>query len=90
MKIASTTTLDAAGRLVVPKAVRLAAGFEPGLPLIISCRDGRIEIEPQPREVRLVRKGSLLVAEPVSASEPLTNDLVQQVRDSLRGARNES
>lgn len=29
------TTLDAAGRLVVPKAFREAAGFVPGMPLEI-------------------------------------------------------
>jgi AbrB family looped-hinge helix DNA binding protein len=90
MKIASTTTLDAAGRLVLPKSIRLAAGLEPGTPLQITCRDGRVEIEPQPREVRLVRKGKLLVAEPVEPSEPLTDELVQAVRDTLRGAARET
>ena len=35
MTSAITTTFDAAGRLVVPKAIRKAAGLEPKTPLEI-------------------------------------------------------
>ena len=52
--------------------------------LEIRCRDGRVEIEPAPREVRLVRRGRLLVAVPKEASEPLSEDAVCRTRDDLR------
>ena len=41
--------MDAAGRLVVPKAIREAAGLVAGMPLAITVSEGRIEIAPAPR-----------------------------------------
>ena len=38
-------TIDAAGRIVVPKALRLALRLKPGQPLEIRAGDGRLEIE---------------------------------------------
>lgn len=64
-------SIDAAGRLVIPKALREQAGIEIDVPLEISCRDGRIEIQPAPREVRIIRKGRLKIAVPVEPSEPV-------------------
>ena len=81
------TTIDAAGRLVVPKALRDQAGLVPGLPLVVSFRDGRIEIEPLPRPVRIVERDGFRVAEPVGQSEPLARATVRRVRDSLREGR---
>ena len=79
--------MDAAGRLVVPKAVRDEAGLVPGMPLLIAFRDGRIEIEPAPLEVRLVERGGFTVAEPKGAYEPLRHETVQDVRRRLRAQR---
>jgi AbrB family looped-hinge helix DNA binding protein len=84
MKPAMVVSIDSAGRLVVPKAIREQAGLEPGMELEIRCRDGRVEIEPSPREVRLVRRGKLLVAIPKEVSEPLNEDAVRRTRDDLR------
>src|SRR5262245_11016769 len=67
MKAAIQTTIDSAGRLVLPKAVRDEAGIQPGMTLRLSVQEGRIEIEPAPREIRIVQKGPLWVA--VSAEE---------------------
>jgi AbrB family looped-hinge helix DNA binding protein len=39
------TTIDRAGRVVIPKPIRDAAGLKPGAALSIEYRDGRIEIE---------------------------------------------
>ncbi len=55
-------TIDSAGRLVIPKEIRDAAGIEPGTPLTVRCRDGRIEIEPRRRAVRIEKRGRLQVA----------------------------
>ena len=85
------TTIDRAGRLVVPKRIREAAGILPGSELTIRVADGRIEIEPVALEVRLVKRGSLTVAVPVTRVAPLTPETVGQTLDRLRrrGAAND-
>lgn len=87
MKHGAISTIDTAGRLVVPRAIRDEAQLKPGMPLRIVCRDGRIEIEPAAREVRLVRKGGIRVAVPVEAGEPLRNDTVRETTASLRNRK---
>lgn len=88
------TTIDNAGRLVVPKKIREAAGILPGAELTIRVADGRIEIEPAPLEVRLVKRGSLTVAVPRKRVPPLTREAVGRTLDGLRrrggGAAGES
>ena len=78
------TTIDHAGRLVVPKKIREEAGIQPGSELTIRVADGRIEIEPAPLEVRLVKQGSLTVAVPRKRTAPLTADAVDRTLDRLR------
>jgi AbrB family looped-hinge helix DNA binding protein len=78
------TTIDRAGRLVVPKKIREEAGIRPGAELSIRVADGRIEIEPAPLEVRLVKRGSLTVAVPRKEVVPLTPDDVERTLDRLR------
>jgi AbrB family looped-hinge helix DNA binding protein len=78
------TSIDSAGRIVVPKAIRKEAGLEPGTLLTVRLREGRIEIEPIPREVQIVKVGSLHVARPVAKSSPLTQEEVERTRRSLR------
>ena len=63
--------MDLAGRLVIPKAIRDAAELQPGVRLVFEVVDGRIQIAPEPREVRIERQGKLKVAVPVSPAEPL-------------------
>ncbi len=78
------TTIDRAGRLVVPKSIREAAGILPGSELTIRVADGRIEIEPAPLDVRLVKKGTLTVAVPRKRVAPLTGEVVGRTLDQLR------
>ena len=49
------TTIDAAGRVVTPNAIRDGAGLRPGSALDVKLVDGRIEIEPEAMPVKLVR-----------------------------------
>lgn len=77
-------TMDPTGRLTVPESIQEQAGIRPGVPLDIQVRDGRIEIEPSPRDVRLVRKGRLTVAVPAESSPPLTAEAAERVVDDLR------
>lgn len=78
------TTIDRAGRLVVPKRIRDAAGILPGSELTIRLADGRIQIEPAPLEVRLVKRGSLTVAVPRKRVAPLTPEVVGRTLNRLR------
>jgi AbrB family looped-hinge helix DNA binding protein len=77
-------TIDGVGRLVIPKEIREAASLSPGTPLTIRYVDGRIEIEPEPRAVRIVRRGRVYIAVPVEKGEPLDDDVV---RATVRAAR---
>ena len=81
------TTIDIAGRLVIPKEIRRQAGLRPGTPLEVRWRDGRIELEPAPLPVKLVRKGRLLVAMPETGVEPLGEEVVEETRAALARER---
>jgi AbrB family looped-hinge helix DNA binding protein len=84
------TTIDGAGRLVIPKEIRQQAGLKAGTELDVRLREGVIEIEPTPIPVKLVRKGHLLVAVPLVELEPITADDVERVREEVdreRGLR---
>ena len=78
------TAIDAAGRVVVPKALRDELGFQPGSALEIHARDGALVIEPVPAPVKLVRRGKVLVAEPTVRLPKLTQE---EVRATLEGSR---
>jgi AbrB family looped-hinge helix DNA binding protein len=84
-----TTTMDSAGRLVIPREIRREAALEPGTPLEVRWRDGVIEIEPQPLPVKLERKGRLLVATPSTKVAGLRSATVERTRRDLarRGER---
>jgi AbrB family looped-hinge helix DNA binding protein len=81
------TTIDKAGRVVIPKPVREAAGLRAGMPLDVRVSNGVVEIEPATQGVRLVRKGPLLVAEPLEDGEPLTNEQVMEILTEFRERR---
>ena len=78
------TAIDAAGRVIVPKALRDELGLSPGRPLEIQARDGALVIEPVPTQVTLARRGKRLVARPKVALPKLTQ---AQVRAALEGSR---
>lgn len=79
--------MDSSGRLVLPKEIRDEARFEAGIPLRVVYRDGHVEIEPEPREVRVVRKGRLRVAVPLERGEALRSATVRETTASVRGRR---
>jgi AbrB family looped-hinge helix DNA binding protein len=62
------TTIDQAGRVVVPKALRDELGLSAGTPLDAQVREGRLELEPLATPMRLIRRGKSLVA---VSDEPL-------------------
>lgn len=56
----------------------------PGQPLEISVRSGRIEIEAAPTPMRLVRRGSGVVAVPEVELPPLTSEMVRDALEQVR------
>lgn len=79
------TTIDKAGRVVIPKAIRDRLRLGDGQPIEIRERDGRIEIEAAPLAVRLVDRGAGLVAEPAEdAPGPLTDEMVRDTIEQTR------
>ncbi|MEJ7797118.1 MAG: AbrB/MazE/SpoVT family DNA-binding domain-containing protein [Solirubrobacteraceae bacterium] len=77
-------TIDKAGRIVVPKALRDALEMHAGAALEIAAVDGCLEIRPVPTVVRLEQRDGVLVAVPQRPLPPLT---VDQVRATLEQTR---
>jgi AbrB family looped-hinge helix DNA binding protein len=78
------TTIDTAGRIVVPKPLREELGLRAGQEVEVRTRDGLIEIEPVAAPLRLVERDGMLVAEPEEPLPPLTTE---QVRETLERVR---
>jgi AbrB family looped-hinge helix DNA binding protein len=79
-------TIDAAGRLVIPKEIRARAGLRPGMPVDVRWHDGRVEIEPAPAAVSFVRRGRFVVAAPLHEGLVLTMTEVEETRDAVARA----
>ena len=78
------TTIDGAGRIVIPKATRSRLGLEAGQVVEIREREGLLEIEPVASEMVLKRRGGGLVAVPDQHLPPLTDDMVRATLDGTR------
>jgi AbrB family looped-hinge helix DNA binding protein len=78
------TTIDVAGRIVVPKPLRDALGLGPGQALEIRAEDGRLEIEVAATRVHLARRGKGVVAVPETDLPRLT---AEEVRETLERVR---
>jgi AbrB family looped-hinge helix DNA binding protein len=81
------TTIDRAGRVVIPKAIREQAGLRPGVELEIRVEEGVVEIiRPAPRG-RLVQENGFTVWEPGPDAPALAPDAVSQAIEALRRER---
>jgi AbrB family looped-hinge helix DNA binding protein len=78
------STIDSAGRIVVPKALRDALGLVGGQEIEVSARDGRLEIEVPPTAMHLEERGGVLVAVP---DRPLPSLAASTVRETLERVR---
>jgi AbrB family looped-hinge helix DNA binding protein len=77
-------SIDSAGRIVVPKAVRDALGVRPGQELDVRVTDGRLVIEVPATPMRLKRRRKALAAVPLPKLPPLTADQVRETLDRIR------
>ena len=78
------TTIDAAGRIVVPKRLRDELGLQPGQVLDLEVRDGRLEIEVAPVEMWLEEGPHGPVAVSAEPLPPLTAEMVRETLERLR------
>lgn len=78
------TTIDKAGRVVVPKAMREELGWTGGAEVEISLVDGHVEIDVVPTPVRLVRRDGRLVAVADREMPPLTAEMVRETLEKIR------
>ena len=63
------TTIDKAGRVVIPAAVRERAGFSPGTALEVTVDELGIRLERVAAGPRLLKVGRRLVARPTVAAD---------------------
>jgi AbrB family looped-hinge helix DNA binding protein len=77
-------TIDAGGRVVVPKDVRERLGLRPGSRIVLTEVEGRLEISPATTPVRLEERQSTLVAVADADLPVLT---AEQVRDAIEATR---
>ena len=75
------TTIDAAGRIVVPKPLRDALGLEAGTVIDVSSYGTGLTLIPRGRTARLVEEDGLLVAE---SDRKITDDEVFSLIDAGR------
>jgi AbrB family looped-hinge helix DNA binding protein len=78
------TTIDSAGRVVIPKALRMRLGLRGGESIEIRERDGRIEIEPVATRMELIESDGGLVAVPERELPPLTDEIVRATIERIR------
>lgn len=78
------STIDGAGRIVIPKALRQRLGLEGGETLEVRERDGVIELEPAATPMALVEGEEGMAAVPDEELPPLTDDLVRATVERTR------
>ena len=77
-------TIDAGGRVVVPKDIRERLGLRPGSRIVLTEVEGRLEISPATTPVRLEEHQGTLVAVADAELPVLT---AEQVRDAIEATR---
>lgn len=77
-------SIDRAGRVVIPKALRDALGVDEGATVDMQVRDGRLEVEVVSSEIHLVERDDGPVATSDDPLPTLNADDVRSVLESVR------
>jgi AbrB family looped-hinge helix DNA binding protein len=72
------TTIDKAGRLVIPKALRDSVGLRPG-EVEVTADGAALRVEPISGESLEERDGRLVIP---SSGSPLSDDVIRELRDA--------
>jgi AbrB family looped-hinge helix DNA binding protein len=78
------TTIDAAGRIIIPKPMRDALGLAGGQQVEVVSVDGHLVIDVPSTEMRLERRFGVLVAVPDRDLPVLTASDVRETLDRVR------
>ncbi len=78
------TTIDGAGRIVIPKSIRQRLGLRGGQRVEVTERDGTIEIQPVATPMKLVKRKGRLVAVADRDLPPLTAAMVRETLEKVR------
>ena len=78
------TTIDRAGRVVIPKPIRDEARLLAGSEIDVRFRDGRIELEPATVVMHLVKRGKHAVIEAEGEMPNLSTADVRTVLEHVR------
>jgi AbrB family looped-hinge helix DNA binding protein len=81
-----TTTIDHAGRVVIPKSLREQVGLLPGTQIEIQVRNGHLEIEPV-AVMSVERRGRFLVAVPPLGTPTVAPEEIDEFIKDLREGR---
>lgn len=84
---AMKTTIDKAGRVVIPKEIRDRAGLRPGTELNIRLDNGIVEILPLLPQGRLVEEDGFLVWVPPPGTPIVTGEMIDQAIQDVRRER---
>jgi hypothetical protein len=79
----ATLQLDASNRIVLSRELRKAAGIPRRQKLLVSATPGRIVLEVQPNQGKVIKRGKLKVWTGEVPSTPL-EEAVEQVRNYER------
>lgn len=78
------STIDRAGRVVIPRPLREELGWLGGEEIEIEVVDGTVSISPVTMKMTLTETDDGVVAVPEAELPPLTEDVVRKTRDSVR------
>ncbi len=78
-----TMTIDAGGRVVIPKSIRVALGLSAGVPLVVTTDGVGVRLEPETKGGRLVEvDGELVVV--ASGGRTVRDTEIRQAIDAGR------
>lgn len=76
------TTIDKAGRVVIPAAVRAKVGFRPGTKIEIVVDDLGVRLVRSVPGPKLIREGKLLIARPTAPGfDPTKIDVARLIEE---------
>jgi AbrB family looped-hinge helix DNA binding protein len=81
------TTIDRAGRVVIPKEIRELAGLTAGTPLEIRYVGGHVEIAPEPITFHIIRRKGKPILQPDAETERISAADMQALIDAGRDRR---
>lgn len=82
-----TVTIDGAGRIVIPKAIREREGLVAGTELEVRAANGRIELEVACPPAKWERCNGMLVMVPPAGAPPITLEMINQLIEQDRNER---